>query len=171
MRTISFTNILFTKIILSTCLCQQPLTFTQCTSGDLQSKRFSSERKLTKGYTQGQMTLVKNSASHLVYFCFCSLLQHMVFLENQKRIIAKDNQKKIMEIQGEKDNRRRVEGCSYQKEPGKHRNIERTCRFWSNRILRPCTRDSGIVFHRLPGNCIFLVHFITVQMLFLPRVR
>lgn len=36
------------------------------------------------------------------------------FLKNQKRINAKKNQKNmLMEIQGEKDDRRRVEGYGY----------------------------------------------------------
>ena len=65
------------------------------------------------------------------------------FLKKQKRINAKENQKNmIMEVQGEKDDRRRVEGYGYQKKAGNHRNIERTCRFWPNRILRGCAQET-----------------------------
>lgn len=63
-------------------------------------------------------------------------------MKNQKRINAKENNKNtVMEIQGEKEERS-VEGYGYQKKAGKHRNIERTCRFWPNGILRGCAQET-----------------------------
>lgn len=58
------------RIILSNPLCQVSFKFTHCTIRNLKSKRFSLERKLTRGYTQGQLTLAQISKPSLYISVF-----------------------------------------------------------------------------------------------------
>jgi len=81
-----------------------------------------------------------------------------VFLRNQERTNATENQKNmIMEIQAEKNNRRMVEGYGYQKKAGKHRNIELADFGQTGSSGAAHKKQLHTAFCRFPGSCIF--HF------------